>query len=43
MTFAIEPKMVFKNRFSAGVESVFTVTETGYRLISQIPLKVFVC
>jgi Xaa-Pro aminopeptidase len=43
MTFAIEPKMVFKNRFSAGVESVFTVTETGHRLISQIPLKVFIC
>ena len=43
MTFALEPKMVFKDRFSAGVESVFTVTETGHRLISQIPLKVFVC
>jgi len=43
MTFALEPKMVFKNRFSAGVESVFTVTETGHRLISQIPLEVFVC
>jgi len=43
MTFALEPKMLFKNRFSAGVESVFTVTETGHRLISQVPLKVFVC
>lgn len=43
MTFALEPKMVFKNRFSAGVESVFTVTETGHRLISQVPLKVFAC
>ena len=43
MTFALEPKIVFKNRFSAGVESVFTVTETGHRLISRIPLKVFVC
>jgi len=43
MTFALEPKMVFKNRFSAGVESVFTVTETGHRLISRIPLEVFVC
>jgi Xaa-Pro dipeptidase len=43
MTFALEPKMVFKNRFSAGVESVFTVTETGHRLISQIPVEVFVC
>jgi len=43
MTFALEPKMVFKNRFSAGVESVFTVTETGHRLISQIPVEIFVC
>ena len=43
MTFALEPKMLFKNRFSAGVESVFTVTETGHRPISQVPLKVFVC
>ena len=43
MTFALEPKMVFKNRFSAGVESVFTVTETGHRLISEISVEVFVC
>jgi len=43
MTFALEPKMVFKNRFSAGVESVFTVTETGHRMISQVPVEVFVC
>ena len=43
MTFALEPKMVFKDRFCAGIESVFTVTETGHRMISQIPLMVFVC
>jgi len=43
MTFALEPKMVFKNRFSAGIESVFTVTETGHRLISQVPVEVFIC
>jgi len=43
MTLALEPKMVFKNRFSAGVETVFTVTETGYRLISQVPVEVFIC
>jgi len=43
MTFALEPKMVFKNRFSAGIESVFTVTETGHRLISQVPVEIFVC
>jgi Xaa-Pro aminopeptidase len=43
MIFALEPKMVFKNRFSAGVESVFTVTETGHRLISQVSVEVFIC
>jgi len=43
MTFALEPKMVFKNRFSAGIESVFTVTDTGHRLISQVPVDVFIC
>ena len=43
MTFALEPKMVFKDRFCAGVESVFTVTETGHRMISRIPLNVFIC
>lgn len=43
MIFALEPKMVFKNRFSAGVESVFTITETGHRLISQVPVEVFIC
>ncbi|MBW1779964.1 MAG: aminopeptidase P family protein [Deltaproteobacteria bacterium] len=43
MTFALEPKMVFKNRFSAGIESVFTVTENGHRLISEIPVEVFIC
>jgi Xaa-Pro dipeptidase len=43
MTFALEPKMVFKNRFSAGIESVFTVTETGHRLISQAPVEAFIC
>jgi Xaa-Pro aminopeptidase len=43
MTFALEPKMTFENEFTAGVESVFVVTETGSRLITQIPVKVFVC
>ena len=43
MTFALEPKMVFHHEFSAGVESVFTVTETGHYLISQVPAEVFVC
>ena len=43
MTFALEPKLVYKNEFSAGVESVFLVTETGSRLISKVPIEVFVC
>ncbi|MCF8061455.1 MAG: Xaa-Pro peptidase family protein [Deltaproteobacteria bacterium] len=40
MTFALEPKMVFEGRFAAGVESVVTVTETGHRLISRVPVEV---
>jgi Xaa-Pro dipeptidase len=43
MTFALEPKFVFENEFSAGVESVFVVTDNGARLISKIPMEVFVC
>jgi Xaa-Pro aminopeptidase len=43
MTFALEPKFVFENEFTAGVESVFLVTETGARLISKVPVTVFVC
>jgi Xaa-Pro aminopeptidase len=43
MTFALEPKMVYENEFSAGVESVFLVTETGARLISKAPVEIFVC
>jgi len=43
MVFALEPKMVFQNEFSAGVESVFMVTETGARLISKVPLDIFIC
>jgi len=43
MTFALEPKFVHENEFSAGVESVFVVTETGSRLISKVPVEVFVC
>ncbi len=40
MTFALEPKLVFEDRFGAGVESVVTVTETGHRLISRVPVEV---
>jgi len=43
MTFALEPKIVFEDAFISGVESVFVVTETGYRLISKLPVEVFVC
>jgi len=43
MTFALEPKMVFENRFSAGIESVFEVTETGARLLSRVPVDTFIC
>jgi Xaa-Pro aminopeptidase len=43
MTFALEPKMVFENRFAAGVESVFCVTHSGARLLSRVPVKIFIC
>ena len=43
MVFALEPKMVFENAFAAGIESVFLVTETGHRIISRVPVKIFVC
>jgi len=43
MTLALEPKFVCENEFTAGVESVFVVTENGTRLISKVPVEVFVC
>jgi Xaa-Pro aminopeptidase len=43
MVFALEPKFVFENEFTAGVESVFVVTETGARLISKVPVDIFIC
>jgi len=43
MAFALEPKLVVENEFTAGVESVFTVTDTGTRLISRVPAEVFIC
>jgi Xaa-Pro aminopeptidase len=43
MTFALEPKLVFENEFAAGVESVFLVTDTGHRMISRVPVRVFIC
>jgi Xaa-Pro aminopeptidase len=43
MTLALEPKLVFENEFCAGIEDVFLVTETGYRLISTVPGRIFLC
>jgi Xaa-Pro aminopeptidase len=43
MVFALEPKFVYENEFCAGIESVFRVTETGARLISGVPVEVFIC
>jgi len=43
MVLAIEPKMVFENRFIAGIESMVTITETGCRLLSRVPEEVFIC
>ncbi|RLB41316.1 MAG: aminopeptidase P family protein [Deltaproteobacteria bacterium] len=43
ITFALEPKIVFEDRFIAGVESVVLVTETGCELISKVPVEVFIC
>jgi len=43
MVFALEPKMVFRNEFAAGIESVFVITETGARLISRVPAEIFIC
>jgi Xaa-Pro aminopeptidase len=43
MTFALEPKLVFENEFIAGIESVCLVTESGCRLISGVPVKIFIC
>jgi Xaa-Pro dipeptidase len=42
MTFALEPKLVFEGEFSAGIESVFVVTEKGGRLISTTPVEIFI-
>ncbi len=42
MTLALEPKLVAAGRFSAGIESVVEVTASGARLISRVPVDVFV-
>jgi Xaa-Pro dipeptidase len=43
MVFALEPKLVYANEFAAGVESVFQVTAAGGRLISKVPVEIFIC
>jgi Xaa-Pro aminopeptidase len=43
MVFALEPKLVYENEFAAGVESVFQVTAAGGRLISKVPVEIFIC
>jgi Xaa-Pro aminopeptidase len=42
MTLAIEPKINFINEFGVGIESVFTITETGCRVMTRVPKKVFI-
>ncbi len=42
MTFCIEPKINFLGQFGVGIESAFTITDTGCRLISLVPRKVFI-
>ncbi|MFC1883640.1 M24 family metallopeptidase [Thermodesulfobacteriota bacterium] len=43
MVFAIEPKMVFEDEFTVGIENVVAVTDSGYRVISLTPVEVFIC
>jgi Xaa-Pro aminopeptidase len=43
MVFALEPKLVYENEFAAGIESVFQVTAAGGRLISRVPVEIFIC
>jgi Xaa-Pro aminopeptidase len=43
MTFALEPKMVFQEEFAAGIESVLLVTASGCRLVSKVPVEIFIC
>jgi Xaa-Pro aminopeptidase len=42
MTIALEPKFVFEDAFSAGIESVFLITDTGARLITKTPPEIFI-
>jgi Xaa-Pro aminopeptidase len=41
--FALEPKVVFPGEFTAGIESVVLIKDSGAELISRLPVKAFVC
>ncbi len=43
MVFALEPKMLRPGEFAVGVESVFAVTDSGVRLLSRVPVDIFIC
>jgi Xaa-Pro aminopeptidase len=43
MVFALEPKMLLPGEFAVGIESVFTVTAAGARLLSKVPVDIFIC
>lgn len=43
MTLALEPKLVFENEFCVGVEDVFLVTESGYRMVTTLSTGIFKC
>ncbi len=43
MTLALEPKFCYRDEFAAGIESVFQVTDSGSRLITRVPARVFIC
>ncbi|MBW1921956.1 MAG: aminopeptidase P family protein [Deltaproteobacteria bacterium] len=43
MVFSLEPKLVFEGEFTVGIESVIQVTESACRLLTRIPVQVFIC
>lgn len=43
MVFAIEPKLIFKEQFCAGIESLVMITATGAKLLSITPHEIFIC
>ncbi len=43
MVLSLEPKMVFKNKFAAGIESVVYIKEQGAEFLSTTEQSVFIC